>query len=82
MRDSCLSWRACSLVSSAIKYTKCINERCSAQIVAGSEICPYCRTRQRPQAAHGPICPQCGGSMVPENGCFTCHSCGASKCDL
>jgi ribonucleoside-diphosphate reductase alpha chain len=25
-------------------------------------------------------CPDCGGQVVHENGCLTCHSCGFSKC--
>jgi ribonucleoside-diphosphate reductase alpha chain len=25
-------------------------------------------------------CPDCGGQVVHENGCLTCHSCGFSRC--
>jgi ribonucleoside-diphosphate reductase alpha chain len=25
-------------------------------------------------------CPDCGGQVIHENGCLTCHSCGFSKC--
>lgn len=27
------------------------------------------------------VCPECGEVLSPEGGCFTCHTCGYSKCD-
>lgn len=29
----------------------------------------------------GEICPDCGGIVVKEEGCATCHSCGFSRCE-
>ena len=29
---------------------------------------------------HGDLCPECGASMVMQNGCATCMECGYSKC--
>lgn len=32
---------------------------------------------------HGEICPECGRrSLFPEAGCWSCKSCGYSKCDV
>jgi len=33
-------------------------------------------------ADHGiaPQCPECGGDLAMESGCYNCHSCGYSKC--
>ena len=32
---------------------------------------------------HGEFCPVCGmRSLFPEAGCWSCKSCGYSKCDL
>ncbi len=37
-------------------------------------------TRSRVQTETYPVCPECGGFLVPESGCESCHSCGFSRC--
>jgi len=28
----------------------------------------------------GEVCPECGHTISPEEGCMTCHFCGFTKC--
>ncbi len=35
--------------------------------------------QERQSQANG-VCPDCGGSLVPEEGCLLCYTCGFSKC--
>ena len=27
------------------------------------------------------VCPECGATLTPIGGCYTCNECGFSKCD-
>lgn len=56
----------------------------SAQAASGQEVGPA--QGEAPDAtepAHGdvPCCPECGESLTPQDGCWTCKVCGYARCD-